>query len=139
MKSNIRIVIIGLILALLILNCLVLPVSANSIKFSGLGQVNKTINVFDLNEIASGESDGYKQSINNSDLFYYTPGHSYNFQINPLNTTTYLSDAPTFMNFFFEDEKRLLAIISLIVLSLFAFMLLGGCILLYFYFRPRRA
>jgi hypothetical protein len=75
-----------------------LPVNANSIQFSGLGQVNKSIQIYDINNVADG-TYGVVDEINSSGLFYFHPGDSYMFEVAPINNTTFLSGGVPFLDF----------------------------------------
>jgi outer membrane lipoprotein-sorting protein len=111
-----------IIILIVLLSC---TAQANSIRFSGLSQVNKSIDVYDINAIASG-SDGFNTTINTTEAFTFTPGNSYNFIIKSPNNTTLFSNAPSFMNFFFQDERRTIAILTFIILGFFGFIILFG-------------
>ncbi len=127
-----KIAIIALIIAIYILCG---NATANSIQFTGLQQVNKTIDVYDLTDIADGGDQAPVTTINNSDKFYYTPGHTYNFQIKSQNTTTFLSGPMEFANFFIGDETRLLAIGTFLILCIFTVLLVGGAAILILWFK----
>jgi hypothetical protein len=83
--------------------------SANSIQFSGLGQVNKTIQIYDINGVADG-SNGVVDTINSSGLFYFHPGDSYMFEITPINNTTFLSGPVPLLNFTITSGSVLITI-----------------------------
>jgi hypothetical protein len=97
-----------LIILLIILLTVSPPVNANTITFSGLNQTNKTLDVYDINAIAPGNESGFVSTINNTDVFYFEPGDSYNFQISTKKNTTFLSDPLSFGAFVFSSKGEAL-------------------------------
>jgi len=121
-KLTLPILFIGLLLALSA------QASANSIQFSGLNQVNKSIDIYDINAIAAG-GDGYVDTINSSELFYFTPGNSYNFEIRAENNTTFLSNPLSFGDFVFGDKGIIILYFIFLVFLLALFC--GGAFLMF--------
>ncbi len=120
---------------LITLIILIVPVWANSIQFSGLEKVNKTIEIQDINQVASG-GNGYVSTINNSELFYFTPGDSYVFIVKPQNNTTILNNATTLSTFIFSTQGEALLILVASIFLLFMFC--GGAVILWMVFWRRR-
>lgn len=98
---------------------------ANNVQFSGLGQVNKTVQVYDINQIAP-DNDGKVGTINSSDNFYYQPGDSYTFEITAPSNKTFLSDSNNFLGFYMGDETRSIALLTFLCLIVFSLFVAGG-------------
>lgn len=117
-----------LILILIILVFLAMPATANSIRFTGLDQVNKSISVYDYNVISSGGPGSPIASLNSDDTYFFKPGDSYNFEVAPSQNGSIMTNATGFENFVLST--RGMAIITVAFLLILLFLAGGGFLVL---------